>query len=372
MTLHTAPFSGKAPVRPAFWSGKRVFVTGHSGFKGSWLCQWLLAMGAHVRGYGIIPVWQQPPEGRGILFDELGLAGRMDHIEGDVRDGAGLRAALATFAPEIVIHMAAQPLVRLSYAEPVETYETNVMGTVHLLDACRSLPDLRSVLVVTSDKSYENREQIWGYREGDPMGGADPYSNSKGCTELVVSAFRRSFFPADRMADHGVVLASGRAGNVIGGGDWCADRLIPDIFRAVARGEEVVIRSPGSTRPWQHVLEPLAGYLRLIELGFEDPALASAGWNFGPAIDAGVSVGEIMARIAAGMQGRMRYRIDEAQANLHEAKLLTLDCTAARRYLGVSSLFELEQTLQMLVDWYAAPDAETARAVLDTQLAGIS
>lgn len=371
MTLDQPIYTGKSLVNPNFWKEKRVFVTGHSGFKGSWLCQWLVDMGSVVRGYGIVPDWHSPPEGRAKLFDELGLAGRIDAIEGDIRDAQTLRASLSEFRPEVIIHMAAQPLVRLSYACPVETYETNVMGTVQLLDICRSLPDLRFVLVVTSDKSYENREQIWGYRESDPMGGADPYSNSKGCTELVTAAYRQSFFPADRFSDHGVVLASGRAGNVIGGGDWCVDRLIPDVFRAVAKGDEVVIRSPNATRPWQHVIEPLAGYLRLIEYGYENPGMAAAGWNFGPQLDGGMRVGAIMAKIEAVMGGTMRYRIDEASANLHEAKLLKLDCTAARIHLGVASVFDLDQTLRMVVDWYRAPDAAAARAVLREQLAAV-
>jgi CDP-glucose 4,6-dehydratase len=361
--------SNKAPVTANFWKKKRVFVTGHTGFKGSWLCQWLHEMGANVRGYGTIPSWHQPPEGRDLLFNELNLQECMDHVEGDVRDGTRLTEALRSFSPEIVMHLAAQPLVRLSYANPIETYETNVMGTAHLLNACRSLPGLRAIMVVTSDKCYQNQEQIWGYRESDPMGGLDPYSNSKGCTELVTSAFRHSYFSAEKIDEHGVFLASGRAGNVIGGGDWCEDRLIPDVFRAIAIGEEVEIRHPNATRPWQHVIEPLAGYLRLIEVGYESPSLASAGWNFGPQIDGGISVHEIMSWLEQGMQGEMRFKVDEAGANLHEAKLLKLDCTASSTHLGISSIFSLEQTLKFALEWYMTKDPVSARAILKSQLA---
>ena len=241
---------------PDFWRGKRVFLTGHTGFKGAWMTQLLDRLSATVHGFALEPDRTGAPQGVEPLFCELGLADKIErHSIGDVRDRKRLRAAMLDADPEIVIHMAAQPLVRFSYQHPVETYETNVMGTVHLLDACRQLANLRSVFIVSSDKCYENKEQIWGYREDDPMGGYDPYSSSKGCTEIVTSAFRRSYFHPAHIEDHGVSVASGRAGNVIGGGDWSVDRLIPDAMRAYMAGEAFIIRNPRSVRPWQHVLD---------------------------------------------------------------------------------------------------------------------
>ncbi len=359
-------------VSPAFWKGKRVFLTGHTGFKGSWISQWLCDMGAELRGYSTDPEWHIAPKGSSRLFDELGLADKMDHIPGDVRDRAHLTEALRAFTPEIVIHMAAQPLVRLSYREPVETYETNVMGTVNLLAACQNLPGLRTIVVVSSDKCYENREQIWGYRESDPMGGHDPYSNSKGCTELVTAAFRSSFFSPARHDDHGVVLCSGRAGNVIGGGDWSLDRLIPDVFRARAEGQEVVIRNPQATRPWQHVIDPVAGYLRLAEQSYETPVEASNGWNFGPSETMTVSVGELMVMLEETLPDGLRWRIETLTDQPHEARLLKLDCTAAQKFLHWHPSFDMAQTIRMVTDWYGNPDTDTRRALVAQQLAEVT
>lgn len=351
-----------------FWANRRVFVTGHTGFKGTWLCEWLLAMGASLRGYALAPEGAGVPRGRVPFFDEMGLAGRMDHILGDVRDGAALAAAMAGFRPEVVIHMAAQPLVRRSYADPVETYSTNVMGTVNLLQACRGLPGLRSVVIVTSDKCYENREQIWGYREGDAMGGHDPYSNSKGCAELVTAAFRKSFFPPGRIAAHGVAVSSGRAGNVIGGGDWSVDRLVPDAMRALAAGEELVIRKPEAVRPWQHVLEPLSGYLRLARHSFDAPELCAQGWNFGPADDMNLAVADVVGALAARIGDRFRWRAAPSPDDPHEATLLKLDCTAARQWLGWAPRFDGRAMIAMTADWYAAPDPEARRACVAAQI----
>ena len=264
-------------MNPSFWKSRKVFLTGHTGFKGSWLALWLLSMGAEVCGYALDPPTDPS------LYRLLDLDRQLKSIRGDVRDLAALQSAMRDFQPEIVIHMAAQPLVRLSYQSPVETYAVNVLGTVHLLEAVRNTPSVRSVVVVTSDKCYENQEWHWPYREHEPMGGHDPYSSSKGCAELVTAAYRRSFFHSNGRAGHPVAVASARAGNVIGGGDWALDRLVPDIMRAWAPSEPVIIRNPEAVRPWQHVLEPLAGYLALAERLFADGAAFAEAWNFGPA-----------------------------------------------------------------------------------------
>ncbi|MBU1775020.1 MAG: CDP-glucose 4,6-dehydratase, partial [Gammaproteobacteria bacterium] len=263
-------------VNATFWRGKKVFMTGHTGFKGGWLSLWLQSMGAQVTGFALLP--PTIPS----LFEVADVAQGMTSIIGDIREAESLAKAVREAAPEIVIHMAAQPLVRYSYANPVETYSTNVMGTVHLLEAVRQTPSVRAVVNVTSDKCYDNKEWVWGYRENEAMGGFDPYSNSKGCAELVASAYRNSFFNPEKYHEHKVALASVRAGNVIGGGDWAADRLIPDILRAISDNKPVVIRSPHAIRPWQHVLEPLSGYLLLAEKLYEQGIAYAEGWNFGP------------------------------------------------------------------------------------------
>ena len=356
-------------ARTTFWTDKRVFLTGHTGFKGTWAAAWLLEMGALVRGFALAPTDRGVPEGQQSFFDEMGLADRMDHVVGDVRDGSGLRAALEAFDPEVVLHMAAQPLVRLSYREPVQTYATNVMGTVNLLDACRALPSLRAVVVVTSDKCYENKEQIWGYREGDAMGGHDPYSNSKGCAELVTAAYRDSFFPADRIADHGVVVASGRAGNVIGGGDWSEDRLVPDAMRAFLSGETLVIRKPAAVRPWQHVLDPVSGYLRVVEKAAEAPEVCAQGWNFGPPDAMNLEVGDVVAGVARRLGSGFRWEARPSADDVHEATLLRLDCTAARLKLGWRPLFDADAMLAMTTDWYRAETPDARRQTVQDQLA---
>jgi len=262
----------KGKVDPSFWKGKKVYLTGHTGFKGSWLSLWLQSMGAVVKGYSL------EPNTKPNLFTEANVEENMNSEFGDIRDLNQISKSMLDFNPDILIHMAAQPLVRLSYQEPVDTYTTNVIGTVNVLEAARGCPNLKAIVSVTTDKCYENNEWDWGYRENEPMGGHDPYSSSKGCAELVTSAYRRSFFNAENSAS----LASARAGNVIGGGDWADDRLIPDILKAFEKSKPVVIRNPISTRPWQHVLEPLSGYLVLAQELFENGKEYAEGWNFGP------------------------------------------------------------------------------------------
>jgi CDP-glucose 4,6-dehydratase len=329
-----------ATPQRAFWQGRRVFLTGHTGFKGSWLALWLQSMGAVVRGYALTAPTTPA------LFELARVADGMESHIGDLRDAAALRASLVDFEPEVVIHMAAQPLVRYSYVEPVETYQTNVMGTVHLLEAVRACSCVRAVVNVTTDKCYENREWPWGYRESEPMGGHDPYSSSKGCAELVTAAYRRSF-----MASSGVGLASGRAGNVIGGGDWAADRLVPDILRAFERGEAVQVRNPASIRPWQHVLEPLGGYLVLAEHLVEHGQAAAEGWNFGPSDDDARPVDWIVRRMSQAWGDGAQWRVDAGE-HPHEAQYLKLDCSKARQRLHWQPRWGLAETLERIVKWH--------------------
>lgn len=340
-------------VTESFWSGKRVFVTGHTGFKGSWLCLWLTQMGAKVTGFSL-------PAEDPSLFRQARIEDLVDHIEGDIRDAAQLKQALVAARPDVVFHLAAQPLVRLSYDCPVETFATNVQGTVHLLDACRYADGLKSVVCVTSDKCYENREWVWPYRESDPMGGYDPYSASKGAAELVIASYRRSFF-----SEPGAVgIASVRAGNVIGGGDWAADRLIPDIVRALIAGEQPLIRSPGSIRPWQHVLEALGGYLMIAERIARGDARIATAWNFGPADDDTRPVAWIADQMAAlwGASGWIDGSVGGA-GQVHEANILKLDCAKARTELGWRPAFSLKLALDRIVSWHrgvaSGADAQT-------------
>jgi CDP-glucose 4,6-dehydratase len=327
-----------------FWRGKRVFLTGHTGFKGAWLSLWLSELGAQVTGYSIgVPT--EPS-----FFAVARVAQRVRDTRGDVRDCDGLRSAVQAAMPEIVIHMAAQSLVRQSYASPVETYATNVMGTVHVLEAARELPSVRALLVVTSDKCYENREVSRGYRETDPMGGRDPYSSSKGCQEIVTSAYRASFFHATAGT---TAVASARAGNVIGGGDWAADRLVPDAMRAFAKGEPLEVRSPASVRPWQHVLEPLSGYLLLTERLFKQGQRWAAGWNFGPLDEDARPVEVVVKRLVQGWGNGARWTTAGGQ-HPHEAGLLMLDCTKARTELGWTPRWRLDRALDAVIDWYRA------------------
>ncbi|MCI4411311.1 MAG: CDP-glucose 4,6-dehydratase [Thiotrichales bacterium] len=328
-------------VNPAFWQGKRVFLTGHTGFKGSWLALWLQQMGAVVKGYALTP--PTTPS----LFDVAHVGDGMQSDIGDIRDLAQVKASMIGFDPDILIHMAAQPLVRLSYREPLETYDINVMGTAKVLEAARSCPNLKAIVSVTTDKCYENKEWVWGYREDEPMGGYDPYSSSKGCAELVTSAYRRSF-----LAEQGVGLASARAGNVIGGGDWAEDRLIPDILRAFEQNQPVVIRNPASTRPWQHVLEPLSGYLVLAQALYEQPTAFAEGWNFGPFDEDAQPVSWILDKMVAKWQGAS-WQLDE-NAHPHEAGYLKLDISKAKARLHWQPTWRLAQTLNRIVAWHQA------------------
>lgn len=331
----------------SFWRAKKVFLTGHTGFKGSWLSLWLQQLGAEVTGYAL-----QPPTNPS-LFEVAGVATGMTSIIGDIRDGVALGRAMRDAAPDIVIHMAAQPLVRYSYANPVETYSTNVMGTVHLLEAVRQTPSVRAVVNVTSDKCYDNKEWVWGYRENEAMGGFDPYSNSKGCAELVTGAYRNSFFSPAKYAEHRVALASARAGNVIGGGDWAEDRLIPDILRAIAENRSVVIRSPHAIRPWQHVLEPLSGYLSLAQKLYEQGVSHAEGWNFGPNDEDAKPVQWIVERLTQQWGEGASWRLDEGE-HPHEAHYLKLDCSKAKMRLDWQPRWELAHTLGMIVAWQRA------------------
>lgn len=332
-------------VNPEFWRGRRVLITGHTGFKGSWLSLWLQQMGAELTGFAL-PAPTQPS-----LFEVAQVEQGMTSVIGDIRQPAALEAAMQQAAPEVVIHMAAQPLVRRSYQDPVETYSTNVMGTVHLLEAVRRSPSVRAVVNITTDKCYENREWVWGYRENEPMGGHDPYSNSKACAELVSSAYRSSFFAAES-SPH-VQLATARAGNVIGGGDWAQDRLIPDILAGFSAGQAVMIRRPHAIRPWQHVLEPLRGYLMLAERLHAGDASFAEGWNFGPLEEDTQTVGWITEQMAHRWGSGAQWTTDTAQ-HPHEAHNLRLDISKARSVLGWHPLMRLDTALTLIVDWSRA------------------
>jgi CDP-glucose 4,6-dehydratase len=330
-----------------FWQDKRVLLTGHTGFKGSWLSLWLQSMGAHVVGYALAPPTNPS------LFDVAEVSKGMTSIIGDIRDLAHLRKVFAEHKPEIVIHMAAQALVRYSYIEPVETYSTNVMGTVNLLEAVRSAGSVKAVMNVTSDKCYENREWEWGYRENEAMGGYDPYSNSKGCAELVTAAYRNSYFHPEKYSTHGVAIASGRAGNVIGGGDWADDRLIPDIMRAITQGKPVNIRNPHAIRPWQHVLEPLSGYLLLAQKLYEQGENYAEGWNFGPNDEDAKPVQWIVGELTKEWGEGASWKLDGGD-HPHEAHYLKLDCSKAKMRLDWRPRWHLEEALGAIVDWHRA------------------
>jgi CDP-glucose 4,6-dehydratase len=336
-------------VDPGFWRGKRVLLTGHTGFKGAWLSLWLASLGAEVTGFSDeVPTTPS-------LFELARVGEDVRDVRGDVRDFDAVRAAAE--GAEIVLHLAAQPIVRRSFAEPRETYEVNVMGTVNVLEAARAA-GARAVVNVTSDKCYENREWEWAYREDEPMGGHDPYSSSKGAAELVTSAYRRSY---------GLPLASARAGNVIGGGDWGEDRLIPDVMRAALAGEAVEIRNPGATRPWQHVLNPLSGYLVLAQTLWDDAGAATA-WNFGPADGEARPVSWIVERLDELWPGGLRWERDAGE-HPHEARYLKVDSSRARARLGWAPRWDLERTLAAVVEWYAAlRDGADMRAVSLAQL----
>jgi CDP-glucose 4,6-dehydratase len=355
--------SGKTGMLAHLYQGKRVFVTGHTGFKGSWLCEWLLQLGAEVTGYSL-----RPPTDPA-LFDQLELESRLRHFTGDIRDAGALQSALAQARPDFVFHLAAQPLVTESYVKPTETFDTNVMGTVHLLDALRLIEHPCAAVLITTDKCYENREWVHGYREEDPLGGYDPYSASKAAAELVISSYRRSFFQK-----HAVKIASARAGNVIGGGDWAVNRIVPDCVRALQRDQPIVVRNRKATRPWQHVLEPLSGYLwlasRLAASSQSDTQFCSA-FNFGPGHDANRTVADLVQEVLKHWPGRWEDRSDP-QA-VHEARLLQLSTDKAYALLEWTPVWTFADAVRETVEWYREtcqkPGSATAQALMRTQIA---
>lgn len=329
-----------------FFRGKRVLLTGHTGFKGSWLAVWLHELGAEVIGVGLDPASDRD----NFVLTGIGSKIRAD-IRADIRDGERMKQIFAEYQPEIVLHLAAQPLVRLSYDIPVETYQTNVMGTINIMEAIRATDSVKVGVMITTDKCYENREQIWGYREDEPMGGYDPYSSSKGAAEIAISSWRRSYFNPKDYAKHGKSIASARAGNVIGGGDWALDRIIPDCIRALEAGSPIDIRSPRSIRPWQHVLEPLSGYLLLAKKMWEQPTEYCEGWNFGPRTESVADVWTIANGIISNYGAGELRDLSDPNA-LHEAKLLMLDITKAHMRLNWQPRLNLSQTLALTTDWY--------------------
>jgi len=348
-------------MNPSFWRDKRVLVTGHTGFKGSWLCLWLQLAGARVYGYSL------PPPTRNNLFEAARVGAGMDDRQGDVRDVAALVAACEAAAPEIVFHLAAQALVRRSYEDPLETLSTNVLGTANVLEAVRRTGHARAVVVVTSDKCYENREWHWSYREKSALGGRDPYSTSKACAELVAKTFRESFFSG--MTDgQRVLVATARAGNVIGGGDWAHDRIVPDAIRALTSGGQLALRFPGSTRPWQHVLEPLSGYVELAERLASGDASCAEAWNFAPSDDEARPVGWLVERLYAEWGSALDWVPQEGQQP-HESTYLKLDASKARARLGWRPRLGIDETVQWVVDWYRRDAAgEDPRALTEQQI----
>jgi CDP-glucose 4,6-dehydratase len=349
-------------MNPQFWQGKKVFLTGHTGFKGSWLSLWLQILGAEVVGYSLSPLTSPN------LFEIANVAEGMSSVVGDILNLEYLTKVMSECQPEIVIHMAAQALVRKSYQSPVETYNTNVMGTVHLLEAVRQVNSVRAVIIVTSDKCYENREWVWGYREEEPMGGYDPYSSSKGCAELVTTAYRNSFFHPDKYSQHQVVIATGRAGNVIGGGDWAEDRLVPDILTSFVAGNPVTIRNPQATRPWQHVLEPLSGYLTLAEGLVTQGVPLVGGWNFGPNESDIQPVAWVVEKLIELWPQGASWQLD-GLAQPHEANSLKLDCSKAKAQLKWAPKLDLEMALTWVVDWAKAWQAdEDMQAITKQQI----
>jgi CDP-glucose 4,6-dehydratase len=329
------------------WLGRRVFLTGHTGFKGSWLALWLARKGARSRGYALDPSTQ--PD----LFTVANVSDALEDIRGDVRDYRSLESAMTEFAPEVVFHLAAQPLVRRSYADPVGTYATNVMGTVHLLEAVRRTSSVRAVVCVTTDKVYQNQEWVWPYRETDPLGGYDPYASSKACAEIVSAAYRDSFFPPGRMQEHNVGLATARAGNVIGGGDWSEDRLIPDLIRGFQAKRPVLIRRPNAIRPWQHVLESLHGYIILAERLLAGKVQFATSFNFGPGDEGAWPVDRIATNLANLWGDGASWKCDGAPSP-HENRILRLDASKARIELGWQPRLRIESALEWTLDWYRA------------------
>lgn len=329
-----------------FYKGKRVLITGHTGFKGSWLSVWLHELGAEVAGIGLDPATDRD----NFVLTRIGEKIVAD-IRADIRDGERMKRIFREFQPEIVFHLAAQPLVRLSYDIPVETYQTNVMGTINILEAIRATDSVKVGVMITTDKCYENKEQIWGYRENEPMGGYDPYSSSKGAAELAIASWRRSYFNPEKYSTHGKSIASVRAGNVVGGGDWALDRIIPDCIRALEAGRPIDIRSPKAIRPWQHVLEPLSGYLMLAHKMWDSPTEYCEGWNFGPRAESISTVWEVASKVVEHYGSGSLRDLSDPNA-LHEAKLLMLDISKAKFRLGWEPRMNIDQTVRMTVEWY--------------------
>jgi CDP-glucose 4,6-dehydratase len=329
------------------WQGKRVFLTGHTGFKGGWLSLMLARRGAQIRGYALAP-WTEPN-----IFTAASVGGVLDDIRGDIRDFPSVTAAMTEFAPEVVFHLAAQPLVRRSYADPLATFATNVMGTAHVMEAIRKTPSVRAVVCVTTDKCYQNQEWVWPYRETDPLGGYSPYASSKACAEIVSAAYRSSFFPVDRLDDHHVAVATARAGNVIGGGDWSEDRLVPDLIRGFQSRQPVLIRQPNAIRPWQHVLEPLHGYMLLAEKLLAQERQFATAFNFGPSDEDAWPVERIATKLVK-LWGKDASWIRDAIPGLHEDHTLRLDSSKARAELGWQPRLKIESALEWTMDWYGS------------------
>ena len=328
-----------------FWKDKKVLITGHTGFKGTWLSLWLTSLGANVYGYALAP--NTSPS----LFTILDMESKIDHQIGDVRNLDTFKSRVSSVQPDIIIHMAAQPLVRYSYINPVETYETNVMGVVNLFESARVCCSIKVIINVTTDKCYENKEWAWGYREFEAMGGHDPYSSSKGCSELITSAYRSSYFHPDRIGKHGKAIASARAGNVIGGGDWAEDRLIPDIIKSLTEKQEVIIRNPMAIRPWQHVLEPLSGYMLLAQKLWDTPKEYASAWNFGP-LDHDVKTVQSIVEYVTANWIDASWRCKSYDEQPHEAKFLKLDISKAKMYLGWQPHWRLETALDNIIEWH--------------------
>jgi len=363
LEIWQGPLEGLEVIDRAFWNKKRIFLTGHTGFKGSWLTLWLREMGAEICGYSL-----NPPTNPS-LFELARVNESITDIRADINHFDELKTAVQKFKPEIVLHLAAQPLVRYSYSNPLETYQTNVMGTAHVLEAVRQTPDVRACLIVTTDKCYENKEWTWGYRENDPMGGYDPYSSSKGCAELVTAAYRRSYFSPSKFKEHGVALASARAGNVIGGGDWALDRLVPDIIQSYSKKQVVNIRSPHAIRPWQHVLEPLSGYLTLAQKLYQEGAQFAEAFNFGPSDKDCQSVEMIVEKLTSLWGTGARWQRDP-NTQPHEASFLKLDSSKAHQSLNWWPHWKLDEALQQTVQWYKAvlEDSKQAKEITLRQI----
>lgn len=345
------------------WKDRRVFLTGHTGFKGGWLAVWLACRGARIRGYALDPSTEPN------FFAVASVSSVLEDVRGDVRDYAKLEASMVEFQPDVVFHLAAQPLVRGSYADPLGTYATNVMGTAHVLEAIRKTSSVRAAICITTDKCYRNDEEHRPYRETDPLGGHDPYSSSKACAEIVAAAYRSSFFSIDRFHEHSVAVATARAGNVIGGGDWAEGRLIPDLMRGFLSSQPVPIRNPSATRPWQHVLDPLWGYMMLAEQLLAGRTKYATAFNFGPAGDEQWAVERIATRLV-GLWGNCASWIRDNVPTLHEAEFLTLDSSKSRSELGWQALLEIESALEWTLTWYKLwHDGAEMRQVTEMQIA---